>query len=551
MQTKQTNTHAYQQCRQPTRIRLIYSLKLSALCLVLFSCANLTPPNTQSTAGHSPNTTNQSQTPSAQQLEEDPNCLVDPSYLASQNFLSSQKIPQHNDIWSRIRAGFTLESPNNARIKRELLKYKKHPKYMQRMTERSAKYIYHIAEQVEKRDLPMELALLPIVESGFDPFAYSHGRASGIWQFIPGTGKMLGLEQNWWYDGRRDIRASTDAAITYLERHYKRFDKSWLLALAAYNSGAGTVSKAIKRNLKRGKATDFWSLKLPRETMAYVPRLLAISQLVAKPEKHQISLHPVDNTPYFGEVNLDSQIDLAQAAELAEMDMQAFYQLNPAFNQWATPPSGPHALLIPIEKTTRFKQALAALPKEKRISWDRYSIRNGDSLSAIARRYNLSVKSLKTINRLRGNNIRAGNTLMVPIAAKPGGHYSLSIAERQRKAGDNGRGTKIHYTVRPGDSLWTIANKHKISHKAIAKWNNITPNTTIRPKQRLVLWVKTVHDKVRKISYKVKKGDSLSRIASHFRVRIKDILQWNRLKRSKHLQPGQALTLFIDVTRAT
>lgn len=260
------------------------------------------------------------------------------------------------NIWPRIQAGFTMPTDiNHQALKSELSWYASNPLYMQRVLQRAEPFLYYILEETEKRKLPAELVLLPIVESAYQPFAYSHGRAAGIWQFIPATGKAYGLKQNWWYDGRRDIYASTEAALNYLEQLNKMFKGDWMLALAAYNSGSGTVRRAIKRNKKQNRPTDFWHLQLPKETRAYVPKLLALKELIANPEKYALSLHFIANTPGFKQVKITTQIDLALAAKLAEIDLKTLYNYNPGFNRWATDPDGPHTLLLPIKAADTFE----------------------------------------------------------------------------------------------------------------------------------------------------------------------------------------------------
>lgn len=462
-------------------------------------------------------------------------------------------------LWDRIRAGYQLEIPLDKRIDQERDWYGKHQSYLDRVTDRGERYLYYIVGELERRNMPMEFALLPIVESAFDPFAYSHVTASGMWQFMPRTGRSLGLKQNWWYDGRRDVVLSTNAALTYLEKLHKHFDGDWLLAMAAYNSGIGNVSRAIKRNEKAGKPTDFWNLKLPRETQAYVPRLLAISQLIGAPEDYGLTLRPIPNQPYFEAVEVGSQIDLAQAAELAEIDMDELYQLNPAFNRWATDPTGPHTLLVPYASADSFKEKLAGIPPGKRITWDRYTIASGDSLSTIAAKYKVSVDSLKSINGLRNNNIRAGKTLLVPIAAKKDEHYTQSIVQRiqtrQSSGGKSGNSTKVEHIVQSGDSFWSIGKKYGVTPSKVAHWNNLAPADLIKPGQTLVIWTKAEASTasnnavIRKLSYKVRRGDSLHRIADKFKINVSDILQWNQVDTKSYLQPGDTLTLFVDVTK--
>nr|WP_232426714.1 LysM peptidoglycan-binding domain-containing protein [Teredinibacter turnerae] len=474
--------------------------------------------------------------------------------------------PIPGDLWDRIRAGFQLQIEYNDRIDAQLRWYARHPEYMERVAQRGERYMYHIVNRVEAKGLPTELALLPIVESAFDPFAYSHGRASGIWQFIPGTGKMLGLKQNWWYDGRRDVLASTDAALVYLEKLNKRFNGDWLQALASYNSGSGNVSRAIRNNRKRGKPTDFWNLDLPRETEAYVPKLLALAILIKNPELYGLNLHSIPDQPYFVAVNTDSQIDLAQAADLAGLHMDDLYNLNPAFNRWATDPDGPHHLLVPFSSAEAFQSGLAQIPAEHRVTWQRYSIRNGDTLSTIASKYNVSVRTLRAINNLSNNNIRAGKTLMVPVASADARHYSQSLSQRlhnrRSASAKTADGTRVDHQVTSGDSLWDIAKTYKVTPRQIARWNNMAPTDPIYPGQKLAIWttldevqeiasnLQASKSVIRKVSYRVRKGDSLSRIASKFSLNVKDILRWNQLNPGKYLQPGQSLTLFVDVTKA-
>ncbi len=412
--------------------------------------------------------------------------------------------------------------------------------------------------------MPAELALLPAVESAFRPFAYSSGRAAGIWQFIPSTGRGFGLKQNWWYDGRRDVVASTRAALDYLKQLNRQFDGDWQLALAAYNSGAGTVRSAIRKNKRQGKPSDFWSLKLPKETKKYVPRLLAISEIFGHPEKYNISLLTIPDEPYFATVDIQSQLDLALAAQMAELSIQEIYQLNSGYNRWATDPEGPHQLHLPIEKADTFLTRLSQLPDEKRVSWKRYKIRRGDSLSVIAKKHGTTAKLLKQVNKLSDSKIRAGKHLLIPVATKQLDLYAFSASQRKARTQNKPRkGSKQHYMVRNGDSLWEIAKTHKVSHRKLAKWNGMAPADPIRPGQKLVLRVEKQGPKEKlsaldlqpsgiqnSVSYKVRRGDSLSLIAQRFSVSVHELKKWNALP-DKYLQPGQHLKLYVDVTEQT
>ena len=467
------------------------------------------------------------------------------------------------DLWERVRSGFELPHQSHKRIDANIRWYARNPKYIKRVSTRAERYLHLIIEEVEKRGMPSEIALLPIVESAFKPFAYSHGRAAGIWQFIPSTGRLFGLKQNWWYDGRRDVAASTHAALDLLTRLHKRFNNDWLLALAAYNSGSGTVSRAIRKNKRRGKPTDFWSLDLPRETEGYVPKLIAIASIVENPEKYNVAIQAIPNEPYMTAVNVESQIDLALAAELAEITLEELYLLNPGFNRWATDPRGPHELMVPITQAELFAQNVAAMPRSQRVRWERHQIRKGETLLHIAERYNTTVSSIKEINNIRTSTIRAGKNLVVPVSSKSRGAYTLSAEQRLSKLQNtrrSGRGDRVTYRVRKGDTLWDISRKFGVSHRALAKWNGLAPRDTLSAGRKLVIWSKrprtkraafTPHNQsvvTQKIRYKVRRGDSFARISDKFNIRIKDLLRWNGMNSKKILQPGQTLTLYVDVT---
>ncbi|MET1254672.1 LysM peptidoglycan-binding domain-containing protein [Aliikangiella maris] len=464
------------------------------------------------------------------------------------------------DVWNRVHSQLTFQIPDNRRVRAQKSWYSKHPEYMKRVTSRAAPYLHFIVEELEKQQLPIELALLPIVESAFDPFAYSHGRASGMWQFIPGTGKNYGLKQNWWYDGRRDIYLSTQAAIKYLTYLHKRFDGNWLHALAAYNSGEGNVSRAIRRNKKRGKPTDFWSLNLPRETKAYVPKLLALSDMLANKHDNPEFWTPISNLPYFARVTTDSQIDLSLAASLAEISMNDFYQLNPAYNQWATAPQGPHHILLPIDKIEVFQNNLAKIPVDHRISYKRYTIKPGDSLISIAKKFSTSVALLKENNNIHNNMIRAGKSLLIPVASAKRDEYHKSTEQRLiAKQNTRHKGHKTIYQVKSGDSMWEISRKYKVNMRKLAKWNNMAPTDPLKVGQQLVIWnqytpklasLSQANKKTKKIHYKVRQGDSLARIANKFNVSLGNIKRWNKSTGTKkYLQPGDLVTLYVDITQ--
>ena len=470
------------------------------------------------------------------------------------------------DLLQKLRDNFELEYDDNHRTELEKKWFARHPDYLERVLTRAQRYLPYIVAELERRDLPMELALLPIVESAYDPFAYSHGRAAGLWQMIPGTAKRFGVKQNWWYDGRRDVVDSTRAALDYLEYLYKFNNGDWLNAIASYNSGEGNVRKAVRRNTKANKPTDFWNLKLPKETSMYVPKLLALVEIVANPEDFNVTLPSVVDEVQFVVADIGGQLDLALAAELAGVDVDTVYQYNPGYNRWSTDPTGPHSLVMPAKVADQFSAALAEVPAAERVRWQRHKIKSGEAISQIAEKYNTTVGTIRSANNLRGNTIRAGQHLMIPVATKPLSAYSKSADARLAKTQNRKRdGNKIEHIVVSGESFWTIAQRYKVTTRQLSAWNGMAPRDTLSVGKKLVVWTNAVSatdandsprmsptqalgNTTRKLHYTVRSGDSLYLIARRFRVGIDQIAQWNNLDKNKLLRPGQKLTMYVDVT---
>jgi len=466
-----------------------------------------------------------------------------------------------DDVLARLRRGFNLSYIDNNRTEAEKKWFVRHPDYLDRVFTRAQRYLPYIVAELERRDLPLELALLPIVESAYDPFAYSHGRAAGLWQMIPGTAKRFGIKQNWWYDGRRDVVDSTRAALDYMEYLYKFNNGDWLNAIASYNSGEGNVRRAVRRNNNAKKPIDFWNLKLPRETSMYVPKLLALVEIVADPAKYNLTLPVVIDEPQFMVADIGGQLDLALAAELAGVDVDTVYQYNPGYNRWSTDPSGPHSLVMPIAVAEQFVVALDEVPKSERVRWARHKVKNGEAISQIAEKYNTTVSTIRSANNLKGNTIRAGHHLMIPVATKPLSSYSKSADARLAKTQNRTRsGNKVEHIVRSGESFWTISQKYKVTTRQVAAWNGMAPRDTLSVGKKLVVWTNSAVDAprtsptqalgntTRKLNYTVRNGDSLYLIARKFRVGIDQIARWNKIDRNKLLQPGQKLTMYVDVT---
>lgn len=471
-------------------------------------------------------------------------------------------------LWARIREGFLLDPAviDNPRIDQQRLAFANQPRYFELSSQRSRRYLHYVVEQLDAREMPLELALLPFVESSYNPLAYSSAHAAGLWQFIPSTGQLYSLRQDWWYDGRRDVTASTQAALDYLTRLNELFDGDWLLALAAYNCGEGCVGRAIKRNESLGLPTDYWNLQLPRETMNYVPKLLALAQIIESPSLYGTILPEILDEPYFVEVTVDTQLDLHKAAELAAVPTDEFMQLNPAFKRRVTSPTGPYQLLVPVANAEQFSAALASLPASERVDYHRYNVRRGDTLSQIARRYQLSVNDLRQVNDIAGNTIHVGQTLMIPRIGEgipePAGLSAIAAAD-------------FTYKVQPGDNLWAIARRHGVSVSNIKQHNGLSsPDISVgqqlnmpgtngpaasqstratgstngtrnsaterRPTDRRPTVSSTTG---RQVTYTVKTGDSLYSIARRHRVEVDNIRQWNRIGNT--LRPGQQLILHV------
>jgi len=398
-------------------------------------------------------------------------------------------VPQNQDLWQFLAQGFSLKGDGGElRVQGELDWFAAHGEYLNRVAGRARPYLYYIVQQVRARKMPLDIALLPVVESAFDPFAYSYGRASGLWQFVPATGNMYELHQNWWYDGRRDVGASTQAALSYLQALHDEFD-DWLLALAAYNSGPGTVEHAIAVNKRHGKPTDFWDLDLPAETRAYVPRLIAICTLVADQNHMGVDLTSIPNEPYLTQVDTGGQIDLATAAKLAGMTTEQMYLLNPGYNRWATDPAGPYLLFVPLDVKGDFEQALASLPPHDRVQWATHTVAKGDTIGAVAGKFHTTPAVIKELNGLRSNTLHLKQTLLVPVARVTLADASLHAAQRVAGMSDmHLPGGRVIHKVKDGESLWAIAQHYHVTVNDIRHWNKLSGKHVLHKGDKLVIW---------------------------------------------------------------
>jgi membrane-bound lytic murein transglycosylase D len=454
---------------------------------------------------------------------------------------------QYADLFDRVRAGFRLEDGSeHAAVDQQLRWYASNPDYLQRAFGRADLYLYYIVTELERRGMPLELALLPVVESAFEPYAYSRARASGLWQFIPGTGSKYGLKQDWWYDGRRDIVESTRAALDYLQALHDEFNGDWLLAIAAYNCGEALVERAVDMNRAAGRPVDFWDLWLPRETKAYVPKLLAMKRLVLDPEVYGLAFSPIPNQPYFARVPTQGQVNLRIAAEIAGISPEDLYELNPAFHRWATDPTGPHFVLVPVEAADVFAENITQLSADQRLGIAHYTVHRGDSLASVALKFHTSALVLRELNDMPVGGIGVGDDLRVPGAMTD---LPAKVVLAAARADGRGRirGSRAHVqVVRRGDSLWTIARRTGMNVNTLATLNGLQPGDPLRAGQRIRLSTDSggrVHR--RHVEYTVREGDTVPLIARLFQCSVPQLLAWNGLSTHAHLHAGQKLRIHL------
>lgn len=387
--------------------------------------------------------------------------------------INTAKLIQNETVWDRLLSLYTLPKINNARVEKEIQKYLKNPQFLSTVQQRAEPYLYFILDEIEAKKIPGELALLPIVESAFKARAVSKSMASGLWQFMPATGRLFGLKQNKWYDGRVDIYTSTKAATSYLKELAGLYKNDWILALAAYNEGKGNIKKAMRYNRNKGLATDYWSLSLSQEATDYVPKLLAIAKIFADTGKYDIPLLDIPNKPYFTFIPISAQLDLKTAASMANTSLDDFVILNPAFKRTSTAPDGPYHLLVRAEDADSFKEKMAKIAQKDKIQWSRHKVKAGENLSKIARLYKTTVTTIRNNNRLLDSHIKTNQVIYVPTSLMKLSKYSDT--------------SKQLYVVKKGDTFWEIARQFNVDRRDIAHWNNISLTKDLQPGQRLII----------------------------------------------------------------
>ena len=466
--------------------------------------------------------------------------------------ITGEKPIEYDNVWARLVDNFALPNCDDQKSSRNWANwYADHDEYMARVMKRAQPWIYFITEELEARGMPGELALLPIVESAYDPFAYSSGRALGTWQFIAGTGKQYGLKQDWWYDGRRDVWSSTHAALDYLEHLNKKFDGDWLLALAGYNSGENRVERRVKKNLDNGKPADFWNIRLPKETKGYVPKLLGLSCLFQNPASYGFEFPQAVNRAVITAVEMEAQSDLVLISQFSEVSIDVLFGLNPGFSRWATSPTGPWRIVLPIEGAEKLENYLLSDASPTLMKWDQVLVENGDTLSGLAARHHVPVSVLRSTNDLKSDMIRVGQKLRLPrdeqMLVDP--LYVAAASELQQLQSGLIASERVTHKVRPGESLSVIARRYKVSVRELQSWNGISDPRKLRAGKTLTLFQSpapaAVTARSGTIKHTVQRGDSLWSISRHYKVKLNDLIRWNDLSKNAVIQPGQSIKIVL------
>jgi membrane-bound lytic murein transglycosylase D len=490
---------------------------------------------------------------------------------------------EYDSLWDRLFDSYSLPPVEHEEIDRELEWFVNHPGYVDRVQKRAEPFLYSIVKQFEKSEIPGELALLPVIESAFQPDAVSPAKAAGLWQFIPSTGRLYGLKQSRSYDGRRDVYASTRAAIKYLKKLHSDFNGDWLLAIAAYNCGEGAVARAIQKNAARNLPTDFWSLDLPGETRSYVPRLLAVAKLFAEAEQYGIDLYHIPNKRLFKPVKITTQLDLALAADAADISLEKLYELNPGFKRQYADVEGSYRLFIPADKKiSEFKQELERLAQQSRppiqdrpsIADELIAARDSELARADAEvRFDAGHigragkdRKLEHLQKKQKGNVRGKklrSEAIETVASKSSGRIIQKIRNGDNVAAAPVKGKFVKalskqstYTVQEGDTLWSIAKKHAVDVGQLAKWNGLSTKKGVKAGQNLVLWNKDAAKKLpiassgikssQSISYVIRQGDTLFSISKRFKVSVADLRKWNGSKIEKQIQPGTSIMVQVE-----
>ncbi len=479
-----------------------------------------------------------------------------------------------DNIWDTLRREFTLPHyEDNPRVQEQIEWFMNNQDFLYRSAARAAPYLYYILQQIRQRHLPAEVALIPIIESSFNPFAYSSAGAAGIWQMMPNTASGYGIKQNWWYDGRRDVIASTKAALSHLAYLDGFFNGNWLYATAAYDTGEGNVLSAIKKNIRNGVSTDYWSLPVAQETRLYIPKLLALAVIISHPEQFPIELPYVRNAPYLAQIDIGGQIDLSQAALLAGLSLKELKQLNPGYNRSATDPNGPFKIILPIENVEEFTENLDTSPLYDKINWVHYKLKYGDTLASVAKRLNTTAVILRQANPIMADNLKPGMSLVVPrtipalsktileaeqTSAPPITNNKLKHKLQEVALNDQLKKTDTAYALQPGDTLYMIrvgddiakiAKRFHTSTTNLQVANNLNQNVALQVGEQLIIPTHVISNAAPRNEiapgdtlYMVRKGDTIEKIARKYKMNPANLRLAN-LKSNSVIQEGDELII--------
>ena len=462
-----------------------------------------------------------------------------PSIIQADQYLDpipvepSPRIPKYENVWDRIKDTSSLDADNlDEKTLAYVNQYLSNPAQLDILLEKGRYFIYFVLEELERYKLPPELALLPYIESNYDPFSISASGAMGIWQFMPATARIYDLKDTWWYEQRHDPLVSSKAAVRYLAYLHNRFKKNITYTLAAYNGGPTLLEKRIKLNKKAGKLTDFKNLKLPTQTQEYVPKFKAILAIVLNSEKYGIKLPDFPNKPVLGNIELDGQVEILAFSQFAGLKPEFVYKLNAGYTKWASPPGDKTIFNIPIELEEVLNLKKENFIQTNQINWVTHRVSKGDSLWKIAEEFDTEVGVLKKVNYLTSDILSLNQDLLIP----------LSNDQNQ---------TFIPYQahiISEGDTLWNLGIQYNISPSEIAKSNGLRMDSPLRIGKELNIGNQNIHrtinSKKRTILYSVKQGDSLYRIADIFNIEVSDIKKINSLPNNE-IKPGQVLKIII------
>jgi|MGYP006074344815 membrane-bound lytic murein transglycosylase D len=461
------------------------------------------------------------------------NVIPADKYTEPEPITVTEKEIIYQDVWERIAKNSSIQNEELDEITLQYInRYLENPAQFHKLLMKGQYFIYFVLEELERYDLPAELALLPYIESNYDPFSISSSGAMGLWQFMPATARIYGLKDTWWFEQRHDPLISTKAAVRYLAYLDNRFGKNITYTLSAYNGGPTLLEKQIKINQRAGKSLDYRELKLPRQTKEYVPKFRAISELIVNAEKYNIKLPAFPNQSVLGQIILDGQIEIFAFSEFSQLKPEFIYKLNAGFTKWASPPGTSTTFNIPIELVEPLNLKKSEFVQANQINWVTHTVSRGDTFWKIAAKYNIDVSVLKKVNYLRSDLLNLNQELLIP----------LSNSENQ---------TFIPYQahiVSEGDTLWSLGRKYKLTPSDIAKSNGLKIGASLRIGKELNIGNKniyrTINSKKRTILYSVKQGDSLYRIADVFNIQIEDIIQLNSII-DNEIKPGQVLKIII------